>query len=397
MTPPLKQSHLESVRGIAAFAVLLVHLLYAFAEPGPAGVPAGLGAAGPAAAVLLRPVKMGVTPVMVFFALSGVVLTQSYLRTGRPETLRGGFVRRYPRLMLPALAATLVACGMFRVGLHQTERASRALAQDGVTNAWLTNVTPLKVTWGGAVSQGVYGLFFDPVALGVRDIYDVVLWTMQPEFLGSFVALGAMAAFGGHPRCGWLIAGVAGVMALVGWPSLALFPAGAALAWLHHARPALAMPLWVAAGLVAAAAALGGAFPEPPWGKWERALPVFKVRYDARHYCPALGGLLLVAVALFSPHARRVLVWRPFVWLGAISFGLYLAHVPVITSLGTGLYAELVLGAGLPRPAALAAVVAVCVPASLAAGWVAYRLIDRPSVAAARWFGRRVLGPADAG
>ena len=78
---------LESVRGLAAFAVVLSHLVMAFADPYPTGRPARIETLPNPLPILLelvyRPIRDGQFAVMVFFVLSGVVLSQGYFQRGR--------------------------------------------------------------------------------------------------------------------------------------------------------------------------------------------------------------------------------------------------------------------------------------------------------------------------
>ena len=47
---------------------------------------------------------------------------------------------------------------------------------------------------------------------------------------------------------------------------------------------------------------------------------------EVQRFLPSLGAQLLIFTAVLSPHLRRILSHRYFLWLGKISFPLYLLH-----------------------------------------------------------------------
>src|ERR1700682_2586891 len=99
--------YLESIRGLAAVQVLLLHFLAAFAPDLVFSLPAGAAVAG---YIHLSPLYFlydGYSAVYIFFALSGYVLTRSFERhLAQPSSQ---ILAREIRLGLPAIAATLVA------------------------------------------------------------------------------------------------------------------------------------------------------------------------------------------------------------------------------------------------------------------------------------------------
>src|ERR1700688_1803199 len=100
-------AYLESIRGLAALQVLLLHFFAAFAPDLVNALPAGATVAG---YIHLSPLYFlydGYSAVYIFFALSGYVLTRSFERhLAQPSSQ---ILARAIRLGLPAIAATLVA------------------------------------------------------------------------------------------------------------------------------------------------------------------------------------------------------------------------------------------------------------------------------------------------
>jgi peptidoglycan/LPS O-acetylase OafA/YrhL len=52
----------------------------------------------------------------------------------------------------------------------------------------------------------------------------------------------------------------------------------------------------------------------------------------------SIGGLLIVFSVVSSPLCHKVLTWKPFIYLGKISFSLYLVHLPILFSVGCLFY-----------------------------------------------------------
>lgn len=98
------------------------------------------------------------------------------------------------------------------------------------------------------------------------------------------------------------------------------------------------------------------------------------VMWEVRGAASAIVGLATTLAILFLPK----LDWKPLVWVGTISYSLYLLHVPIggrfLNALERFSHFELVKV--LAVPAALAA--------SLLAAWLFFLLIEKPSHEAAR-------------
>src|SRR3978361_1298017 len=103
-------AYLESIRGLAALQVLLLHFFAAFAPDLVFALPAGATVAG---VIHLSPLYFlydGYSAVYIFFALSGYVLSRSFERhLAQPSSQ---VLARVVRLGLPALAAALVAAAV---------------------------------------------------------------------------------------------------------------------------------------------------------------------------------------------------------------------------------------------------------------------------------------------
>src|SRR3979411_2154943 len=106
-------AYLESIRGLAALQVLLLHFFAAFAPDLVFALPAGAAVAG---IIHLSPLYFlydGYSAVYIFFGLSGYVWSRAFERhLARPSSQILG---RVIRLGLPAVAATLIAAAVLLV------------------------------------------------------------------------------------------------------------------------------------------------------------------------------------------------------------------------------------------------------------------------------------------
>jgi peptidoglycan/LPS O-acetylase OafA/YrhL len=141
---------------------------------------------------------------------------------------------------------------------------------------------------------------------------------------------------------------------------LFLFTAGAALA-AHAAavrRLVGSAPLWLQGSL------------------WLVALRLVAVPTETAYgLLTGAGAVLIVGLAFGTPAIDRVLSNQPVLtWLGRISYGLYLVHLPIILTCVHLLYARL------PLPA----IFGIAIVLSLGAAEIMHRAVEQPSIALGR-------------
>jgi peptidoglycan/LPS O-acetylase OafA/YrhL/lysophospholipase L1-like esterase len=275
----------------------------------------------------------GYLGVSVFFTLSGFLITSLLLveteQTG--HVAMGSFYGRRIRRLLPAsllcVAAIIVArfLGAFSRVPHL--RADIVGAQLQVFN-WVrlagsssyaalfaggaTGVTsPLEHYWSLAIEEQFYWLW--PVVLVL-----LVRWTTRrgrslAATLGALTALFAIAAL--------VIAHSFGPDAAY-WATPARLPellVGATLAaLLRGGRTVPTAARHVAAPALGAIVALCCLLPSGRGLAYQGGLSLFAV----------LSAALIWSLQTPGP-VRTALSWRPFVWLGRISYGVYLFHWPI--------------------------------------------------------------------
>jgi peptidoglycan/LPS O-acetylase OafA/YrhL len=352
-----KMACFEAIRGLAALTVLIFHVMVAFWP----GLSVGKGPGGEVLPAWLQVLTRllgrflwdGQMAVLLFFVLSGFVLSLTYFREGSATALGSAAIRRYPRLMFPVAASVLLAYILLLTGAMSNQAMVQFLNEPNHPLVFFYHFDPDG--WK-AVREAVWGAFVGPAS------YNTVLWTMPIELKGSFLVYGFLALFG--RLCNrWLLCAILGGLLLLGREFFFLeFLLGMALceAWVHNQKVwRKALPLAPALALIAVAMFLVSNKPS--------------------------RAFVLVAATAASPELQRWLSGRWVGFLGRISFGLYLVHMPLLCSLGCGAYLLGCRDLGWTRQAAALTGAVVTVAGSLAGAWIFTRAVDGPTIALTRW------------
>jgi peptidoglycan/LPS O-acetylase OafA/YrhL len=137
------------------------------------------------------------------------------------------------------------------------------------------------------------------------------------------------------------------------------------------ASPAANACAWIGAAALATHAAWCAVF-DIVW--WQPdATPFVRLPWMA-----LATGVTLIGLARSTGLVARIFAARPMVWLGEVSYSIYLWHLAVLMAIG-------IHGAAPGTTAALAAVTALGVPATLAISAASYYGIERPFLQTSIW------------
>jgi peptidoglycan/LPS O-acetylase OafA/YrhL len=360
--PESRIAYLDSIRGIAALLVVAYHCWIA-AE---ARERLGLTGAPHSAAALLWQVlakffEAGRASVMLFFVLSGYVLARSL---AKHRVSYGGYAIKRILRIYPAFLVVLAASYLLHRTLG-TPPHSPSILMDRLTNPDLGALEFLKALamWGTERSVDLDLVTWSLVhEMRISLIFPLILWAVRANARASLALFAAMSVSctlalyftEGRVAFGFVETSVAQSLLVTGY--FVVFFAGGA--YLSEARDfvspriaAVGTPSKMAAALFMAAVFLVG-------DHGAKALGTSLIDYA--HGGAAVG---VIALTMGTPEIRRILNHRALVWLGRISYSLYLVHLPI-------LYVVTALGLSAPWVTTVTVIAASLAAAELGARWI---------------------------
>jgi peptidoglycan/LPS O-acetylase OafA/YrhL len=324
--PAITQSdrlpQLDSLRGLAAFLVLVQH---AQQTVPPISLPdvklIQFGAWVLLEHTPLRIAEYGRGAVLFFFVLSGYVLTRALLRTGSPGVLAFA-AQRTIRLLLPVAASVLLSLALY------------ALVFDPAALPVLRERT--LFTWWEPPTLGntLANIFL--VATDSEMRLNIPLWSLVHEWRLTLL-LPLVLLFRQGPLTLLALCLVLMLAGQVGGAAEDRIQLGENLH--RSAASTLYFALAIGTGCVLALTK-----PLSVKGARQQAVALtaiavlFSMKSDLAIYA---GSALLIIVAQEEGWLHRFLCRTPLVWLGRVSFSLYLVHAPVLVACVYALHDEL--------------------------------------------------------
>lgn len=265
----------------------------------------------------------GELAVYVFWFLSAYVISIKLFTTSGNSYLLKATVKRYFRLAIPVLGSVIFAYvlvkseAMYNNNVHQLS-----------TEHWISKMYLFSPDAFIAFKSALWNTFFDP---GGSETYNAVLWTMQPELYGSLLCflIFAVVRTNRYRFVLYSISIFISIFLLKYWATTFLI--GFWLCDLDYSTSKHRLTFAInfvfqnqrVNGLLFIALVVLAGLPN----------------YYGFFYIP-MSGLIVLFVLRTRP-LQQFLQSRIMLWLGKISFSLYLLHLPLICSFSCYLYIEL--------------------------------------------------------
>lgn len=137
---------------------------------------------------LARPFFDGPFAVVIFFVLSGIVLSIDYFRYEKTEIISAMMIKRIPRLAIPILVSSLIIVLLMKLGVFIAVQSSR-ITGDNVLSGHYNFIDGNFI---GAVLFSVRDVFFN---FQPASAYNPPLWTMQWELSGSYLVAAVLLLY----------------------------------------------------------------------------------------------------------------------------------------------------------------------------------------------------------
>ena len=379
-----KVEYLEGLRGYASLAVVICHFLCTFALNDPFRYsndivqttdPIILFFYGSPLSFLFD----GPLAVNIFFVHSGFVLSWRFFSVDKANTyLSSAAIRRYIRLTGPLAFSVLIGYTLMRLDLMRHGEAQK----------WIGNTTFLSRSYDFLphLSDAIYDAFIGSYySFDIKRNYNPVLWTISAELIGSFILFSFLALFG-RARNRWFFYIIAFSLTYTGY--YFLFIAGAALCdivVLRQKSPSsCAHPCvwgWVAIAFLGILLGTANRYDLPQYA-W--VIPAGSP-LALRDFINKLGAILMLVSVLESPLLQRFFQLRISRMFGRLSYSIYLIHLPLICSLTCYLFVTLITTYNFSYEMAGWASAILSIPAILLVSYLYYLMIDKPSIAFAKW------------
>jgi peptidoglycan/LPS O-acetylase OafA/YrhL len=359
---PGKLVPLEGLRGIAAVVVMLGHMVRGLVPPDHGSLDI--------LNQLHRWLLNGGAAVSIFFVLSGFILSLPFARDRSRLRVLTALLKRWPRLAALTSIACLFSWATITLSQDYYEQAAAVTGNRWMASHFNAPLYGHEISPMAALREGLYEVFLSG---GSR--FDSPLWTMRIELFGSFaIFIAAPLLFGLKT---WplrlAVIGMAMFAAGVSFPFTYFsdFLVGTILAMLFSEDR---MPSFsnIQAAIMAIAGLYLFCFSAAENHSIHAPIKAMLPAGETAHFVWDASAALIILVLLGNPFLRHVFSKKWAVWLGILSFPLYLLHVPIMLSAGAVSFVSTVDALGTTEAVLLAGAVTIALTllCALPLAWV---------------------------
>ncbi len=322
-----KLAYLDGLKGIGCVLVFMTHFVFAFYygmyhyEPESCHLPGNLDIwIGKSPLNLLF---NGNTAVRLFLVLSGYLLCRTYFLTKDKGRLLNSAKKRYLRLMPAVLVVNVAVFVLMCLGLYRNNEAALLAG----SKEWFAGFNMFAPSVWGMLKESLYGCYL----FGSND-YNGVLWTMQILFVGAYIDY-ALAYVCGEKKWRWICYGILTVV-LLRTDYLSIFLGYVLCDFMHTdwKWKEVCIKSQILNGMLGVVGLYFMAYPSAGFGYEGTIWGILPFVFV--NYYHILGVLCFVFAVLNLQGLQKFFARKGFLYLGRISYSLYLIHFPVIATLG---------------------------------------------------------------
>ncbi|MEI6588178.1 MAG: acyltransferase [Candidatus Moraniibacteriota bacterium] len=332
-----KIRYLDGLRGLAAFEVIFHHFILAF-YPALFSGPEILThmKAGEEVYLSGSPLNLlynGNFAVCIFFVLSGYVLSHKFFLHKDHEIITASAIKRYVRLAIPVAVSIFCVFILMKFSLFYNQQAAEISG-----SGWLGGFWTFRPDFLDALKQMFFGTFFS----NIFD-YNATLWTIAFEFMGSFLVFGFLAVFGKmkNRHLAYFF------FAVVFFQTYYLaFILGMLLSDIMAHKNTIIRKFDKSKLLSLGLLILGLFLGSYPSGR-DITGTMYAFMYNPLLSEPeivyhVLGAFCVILVLLDSKKLQKFFSYKYFLFLGEISFAMYLLHFLILGSFSSFVFLKLV-------------------------------------------------------
>ncbi len=269
--------------------------------------------------------------VVIFFILSGYVLSLKGLRPDAGRLIANAAIKRWFRLSVPVFISLLFSWSLFLLGLYHYDDV---YARNG--SVWMHKIfgefsEVYKPSFKAIAYTGFIGIF-----LSDDSSFNNPVWTISWEFCGSMLVFMLALLLVPHRRWLFMVALPLAAILVFNVHSIWIFPmlAGqyASIMGLEHWKPVKTVAI---ATLVLGLYLCGYFYPQGCYA-WLDNIPLQEKPLNV--LVLTVGGFLVFSIFVSQNCISRHFTGALSRFAGRISFPLYLLHVPVIASFCSASY-----------------------------------------------------------